>query len=67
MNTTIIIFILAYSEAKTQADLLNPQGEYQANGFLSKPASLEILQRTLREKINKRSSIETKESLIWQF
>ena len=63
-NPTSIVFISAYSDAKTQADLLNPQGEYQANGFLAKPASLETFQRTLREKVNKRQTVRTKAESI---
>lgn len=48
---TSIVFLTAYSEAKTQSKLLNPNGEYRANGFLSKLVSLEAIQRTLREKL----------------
>ena len=51
---TSVVFLTAYAEAKTQSELLNPNGEYRANGFLSKPASLETIQRTLKEKANKK-------------
>ena len=53
-QSTSIVFLTAYAEAKTQSELLNPNGEYRANDFLSKPASLETIQRTLKEKSNKK-------------
>ena len=58
-----IVFLTAYSEAKTRSELLDPQGEYRANGFISKPASLETVQRTLQEKSH-RTQQDTAPSII---
>ena len=44
-----IIFLTAFAEARTQQELLNPQGEYRANAFYSKPASLETIKRLIRK------------------
>ena len=49
-----IVFLTAYAEAKTQSELLDPIGEYRANAFLSKPASLNTIQRTLQETCSKK-------------
>ena len=46
---TTIIFLTAYSESKMQKELLDPQGVYKADGFLSKPTSQDIIRRTLDE------------------
>ena len=50
---TSIVFLTAYSEAKLQKELLDPQGVYKANGFLSKPTSQEIIKWTLNEQSSK--------------
>ena len=43
-----IVFLTAFAESRTQQELLDPQGEYRANGFYSKPASLETIRRLLK-------------------
>ena len=43
-----IVFLTAYSESKTQQELLDKNGEYRANGFYSKPASLVAIQQILQ-------------------
>ena len=42
-----IVFLTAYSESKTQQELLDKQGEYRADSFYSKPASLLTIQQIL--------------------
>ena len=43
-----IVFLTAYSESKTQQELLDKRGKYKANGFYSKPASLSTIQQILK-------------------
>ena len=43
-----IIFLTGFSEAKTQKEVLNEKGEYRANGFYPKPASLETIRRIVK-------------------
>ena len=50
-----IVFLTGYSELKTQQELLDDQGEYRANGFCSKPASLETFQRIIQTVTSKES------------
>ena len=57
---TVIVFLTAYSESKMQRELLDPEGEYQADGFLSKPTSQEIIRRTLAEHSSKSKSKRSK-------
>ena len=42
-----IFFLTGFSEAKTQNEVLDEKGEYRANGFYSKPASLDTFKRIL--------------------
>ena len=62
-SPTSTVFLTAYAEAKTQSELLNPSGEYRANGFLAKPASLETIRRTLSKKGNKSQNTKTTNGL----
>ena len=56
-----IVFLTAYSESKTQQELLDEHGEYRANGFYSKPASLETVQRIIKGTISSLGSIPSLE------
>ena len=58
-NPTPIVFLTAYSEPKMQKDLLDANGPYKANGFLSKPVSQEIIKRTLSEQARNVSKLST--------
>ena len=66
-NPTSIVFLTAYSEAKTKAELLNPKGVYRGDGFLAKPASLEVIQRTLRETAKKNQNVRNKAAKTFSF
>lgn len=44
-----IVFLTAYSDAKTQEELMDPKGEYRADAFLAKPASFEVIYKTLMQ------------------
>ena len=66
-NPTSIVFLTAYSEAKTKAELLNPKGVYRGDGFLAKPASLEVIQRTLRETAKKNQNARNKATKTFRF
>lgn len=44
-----IVFLTAYSESKTRGELLDPLGQYRANGFIAKPASVEMIQAAIRD------------------
>lgn len=46
---TPVVFLTAFSEAKMQKELLDPNGVYKADRFLSKPTSQDIIKRTLVE------------------
>ena len=47
-SSTTIVFLTAFAEAKTQLELLDPDGEYRADEFISKPASLEAIANVLK-------------------
>ena len=38
-----LVFLTGFAEAKTQKELLDKNGEYRANNFISKPASLDMI------------------------
>ena len=44
-----IFFLTGFSEAKTQKEVLDEKGDYRANGFFSKPASLDTFKNILKE------------------
>ena len=44
-----IVFLTGFAESKTQKELLNTNGDYRANGFYSKPASLETFRSFILE------------------
>ena len=52
-----IVFLTAYSESKTQMELLDPNGVYRANRFIPKPASLQIIKRLINDLNQTRSSV----------
>ena len=40
---TKLVFLTGFAEARTQKELLDKNGEYRANNFISKPASLDMM------------------------
>ena len=54
-----IVFLTGFAEAKTQKELLDERGEYRANGFYSKPASLDTFKRIVKEFIPQREDSES--------
>ena len=52
-----IVFLTGFAEAKTQKQLLDEKGEYRANGFYSKPASIETFKRIVRDFVTSSSKI----------
>ena len=51
-----IVFLTAYSEPRIQKELLDSEGPYKANRFLSKPVSQEIIKRNLSQLFARKSS-----------
>ena len=45
---TNLVFLTGFAEAKTQKELLDKNGEYRANNFISKPASLDMIMSLVR-------------------
>ena len=45
---TNLVFLTGFAEAKTQKELLDKNGEYRANNFISKSASLDMIMSLVR-------------------
>lgn len=58
-----IIILTAYSEANTKDQLLDPNGSYKANCFLSKPASFDTILKSLID-LGLLVGVEDEQSLV---
>ena len=58
-----IVFLTGFSESKTQKELLDESGEYRANGFYSKPASLDTFKLILKDCSSSRKDYDSDSGL----
>ena len=62
-----IVFLTGFAEARTQKELVDERGEYRANGFYSKPASVDTFKRIVKNFMSSSNEAHTIEDEFFDF